>query len=257
MAYLKTDKKSGGTYLRIVESYRDASVRSRKRTLHTLGRLEDYSPEMLQRIGARLYELGGGDLRSLLGDNIEELGRYNYGFYQIYGKIFRNYGLDRVLGHIARGKKLSYDLSNVVLLMLLERLNDPGSKLCNYQNQSEYLGLAPVELHHLYRSLDQLADNHERIQSCIYQSSRDLFNQQLDVVFFDVTTFYFDSDKELEGELRQKGFSKDGKQGKTQVVLGYSSTKTNNPLAMNCIEGTILKAIVLPMHLIGSSGATE
>ena len=77
---------------------------------------------MLQRIGARLYELGGGDLRALIGENIEELGRYNYGFYQLYSKIYRSFGLDRVLGHIVRRKKLSYDLSNVVLLMLLERL---------------------------------------------------------------------------------------------------------------------------------------
>jgi hypothetical protein len=237
MAYLKTDKKSGGTYLRIMESYRDESGHPRKRTLHTLGRVEDYSPEMLQRIGARLYELGGGDLRALLGEDIEELGRYNYGFYQIYSKLYRGYGLDRVLGRIVRRKKLSYDLSNVVLLMLLERLNDPGSKLCNYENQSEYLGLEPIALHHLYRCLDHLADNHLRIQDCIYQSGRDLFNQQLDVVFFDVTTFYFDSEKEIEGQLRQKGFSKDGKIGKTQILFGLLIDKDKQPIGYQIYKG--------------------
>lgn len=237
MAFLKVDKKASGNYIRIAESYRDESGRPKHRTLYQLGRVEDYTPEMLQRIGARLYELGGGDLRALIGENIEELGRYNYGFYQVYHKLYRDYGLDQVLGHIVRRKKLSYDLSNVVLLMLLERLNDPGSKLCNYENQSEYLGLARVELHHLYRALDHLADNHLRIQDCIYQSGRNLFNQQLDVVFFDVTTFYFDSEKEIEGHLRQKGFSKDGKIGKTQILFGLLIDKDKQPIGYQLYKG--------------------
>ena len=237
MAYLKTDKKKEGTYLRIVESYRDEEGVSRKRTLHSLGRVEDYTEEMLQRMGARLYELGGGDLRALIGDNIEELGRYNYGFYQIYHKLYQSYGLDRVLGQISKRKKLSYDLSNAVFLMLLERLNDPGSKLCTWTHQSEYLGIEPVELHHLYRSLDQLADHHERIQGCIYRSGRNLFNQKLDVVFFDVTTFYFDSDKEMEGKLRQKGFSKDGKLGKTQILFGLLIDKDKQPIGYEIYSG--------------------
>ena len=237
MAFVKVDKKASGNYIRIAESYRDETGRPKHRTLYQLGRVEDYTPEMLQRIGARLYELGGGDLRALIGENIEELGRYNYGFYQIYSKLYCGYGLDRVMGQIVRRKKLSYDLSNVVLLMLLERLNDPGSKRNNHENQVEYLGLQPIALHHLYRSLDHLADNHLRIQDCIYQSGRDLFNQKLDVVFFDVTTFYFDSDKEIKGQLGQKGFSKDGKIGKTQILFGLLIDKDKQPIGYELYKG--------------------
>jgi transposase len=237
MAFVKTDKKSSGTYIRIVESYRSDDGPPKQRTLYHLGRVEDYTPEMLQRIGARLIELGGGDLRSLIGDDIEELGRYNYGFHYIYQSLYQGYGLDRVLGRIVRRKKLGYDLSNAVLLMLLERLNDPGSKLANYENQAEYLGIEPVGLHHLYRALDQLADHHEHIQDCIYQSGRNLFNQQLDVVFFDVTTFYFDSDKVHEGSLRQIGFSKDGKLGKTQILFGLLIDKNKQPIGYQLYRG--------------------
>ena len=237
MAYLKTDKKSGGNYLRIVESYRDQEGVSRKRTLHTLGRVEDYSPEMLQRIGARLYELGGGDLRALIGEQIEELGRYNYGFYHIYRGLYESYGLKRVLDRVAKSKKLSYNLANTVLLMVLERLNEPGSKLENYQNQSEYLGLGEISLQHLYRSLDYLSDYSQQIQASIYQQGRNLFNQQLDVVFFDVTTFYFDSSKEQAGSLRQKGFSKDGKIGKTQVLFGLLIDKDKLPIGYELYSG--------------------
>lgn len=67
--------------------------------------------------------------------------------------------------------------------------------------------------------MDKLADYNQLIQKQIYQSGRDLFNQKLDVVFYDVTTLYFDSEAENEDSIRKKGFSKDGKIGKTQTLF--------------------------------------
>jgi hypothetical protein len=52
----------------------------------------------------------------------------------------------------------------------------------------------------------------------VYQKGRDLFNQKLDMVFYDLTTFYFDSNN--EDYFRGKGFGKDGKIGKTIIVFG-------------------------------------
>jgi hypothetical protein len=57
--------------------------------------------------------------------------------------------------------------------------------------------------HHLYRSLEYLAKDSKLIQQHIYQSGRDLFNQKLDEVFYDVTTFYFVAQVEQKKALRQ------------------------------------------------------
>jgi len=121
------------------------------------------------------------------------------------------------------------------VLMLVERLYDPGSKRSNYINQNDYIGPEPVALQHLYRSLDYLADHSRLIENQIFQTSRNLFNQNLDVVFYDVTTFYFESDK--AGGLRQKGFSKDGKQGKVQVLFGLLIDKHRNPVGYRIYKG--------------------
>jgi hypothetical protein len=83
MSFLKVERKSSGTYLRIIESYRDDQGRTRHRIVHSLGKVEDYTAEQLRQIGIRLYELGGGDIKALLEGNTEEVGRYNYGYYQI------------------------------------------------------------------------------------------------------------------------------------------------------------------------------
>jgi transposase len=236
MSFLRIDKKPDGTYLRIVKSKRiDGKVV--KQTLYSLGRAEDYTPSMLKRFGERFYELGGGDPRELLEGAIEELGRYNYGYYQLFRKIFSFYELDKLLQRVVNKHKLEINLTNALMLMLVERLHEPCSKRQNFFNQDEYLGIEKTELHHLYRSLDYLAEYQQQIQNCIYQPSANLFNQQLDVVFYDVTTFYFESDVEHQGALRQKGFSKDGKIGNTQILFGLLIDKHKQPIGYRIYKG--------------------
>ncbi len=93
ISFLRIEKKKSGTYLRILESYRDDRGKTTHRILHNLGKVEDYTPEQLKNIGLKFYELGGGELKHLLGDELEEIGRYNYGYQQVYGKAIENFGL--------------------------------------------------------------------------------------------------------------------------------------------------------------------
>ena len=237
MPFLRIEKKSSGIYLRILESYRDATGKSTNRILYSLGKIDDYTPEQLRRIGIKLYELGGGDIKVFLNGTVEELARYNYGYVQVFGKAMKHYGLDAVIHRIQRSSKIQFDLYNATLLMLIERLHDPCSKRSNWFNQKEYLGIEPTELHYLYRTLDKLADNNKNIQRQIFQTGRDLFNQQLDVVFYDVTTLYFESELEVEGTLRQKGFSKDGKIGNTQILFCMLIDKDKTPIGYRIFKG--------------------
>lgn len=240
MSFLKIERKTSGTYLRIAESYRDEDGKTKHRILHNLGKVTDYTPEQLRSIGIRLYELGGGNIKGLLNGNLEELGRFNYGYSQVYGKALSYYGLDTLLNRIARKHQLSYNFKDAVFLMLLERLQEPCSKRSNYINQLEYAGLEPVYLQHLYRALDKLCDNNEYIQKQIFQTGRNLFNLQLDVVFYDVTTLYFESADEFEAgnrQLRKKGFSKDGKTGNTQILFCMLIDRDKNPIGYQVFKG--------------------
>jgi transposase len=246
MSFLKVECKSSGTYLRIIESYRDDQGRSRHRMVHSLGKVEDYTSEQLRQIGIRLYELGGGDIKALLEGNTEEAGRYNYGYYQIYRKAFKYYQLDHLMRRIAARWKVSFDLDSAVMLMLLERLQEPCSKRSNYANQLDYAGLEPVYLQHLYRALDKLAAENKLIQQQIFQTGRDLFNQTLDVVFYDVTTLYFESEKEVPNSLRQKGFSKDGKIGQTQILFCMLIDADKHPVGYQIFHGNTFEGHTLP-----------
>ena len=237
MPFLRVEKKKSGSYLRILESYRNDDGKATHRILFSLGKVEDYTPEQLRSLGIKLYELGGGEVKNLLKGEIQELGRYNYGYQMIYAKAIRHYGLHDLFRRITKKSKLSFDFHNTLMLMLLERLQEPGSKRSNFLNQNEYLNLPTIELHHLYRALDKLDVNSHLIQQHIFQTGRDLFNSKLDVVFYDVTTFYFESDVEKEGELRQMGFGKDGKIGHTQILFSMLIDKDKNPIGYRVYKG--------------------
>lgn len=237
MAFIRIEKKKSGSYIRIVEGYRDENNQVKHKTLYNLGKVEDYKPEQLQRIGKALIESATGNILDLKEHKIKEIARYNYGFPLIYKQILKLYHLDILLDKYFRHGNLKINIFECVQLMLIERLNDPVSKLSNFKNQQDYLGLQPVELHHLYRSLDYLCENQEPIKLQIFNRYRNLFNHKFDLVFYDVTTFYFESSVEKEGHLRQKGFGKDGKIGNTQVVFGMLIDKNKHPVYYKLYNG--------------------
>jgi transposase len=236
MAFIRKETKKTGTYLRFVESYRDDDGKSRHRTLYNLGRAEDFSPESLKKMGQVLYELGGGKVEELESKQIKETARYNYGFPFVVHKLLKEYSLDKFLQRRINTSGLGFNLIDSVSLLICERLHDPVSKRSNYLNQTDYFGLAKTELHQIYRTLDHLHDSQEQLKHMIYQKGRDLFNQELDVVFYDVTTFYFESDK--EDGFREKGFGKDGKIGNTIVVFGMLIDQNKQPVGYEVYQGT-------------------
>ena len=235
MAFLRQEKKGEATYLRIVQSFRDTDGKIRHRTLFNLGKATDYSPVALKRIGQALYELGGGTLEELEHRMLHELSRFNYGFPLVVGQLLKAYALDTFFNGVSRNKNLGFSLKESVSLLISERLHDPVSKLSNYKNQNDYIGLSAIELHQIYRTLDHLHYQEEFIKQLIYNKGRNLFNQRLDLVFYDVTTFYFDSNK--EDGFREKGFGKDGKIGKTIVAFGLLIDQNKQPVGYEVYHG--------------------
>jgi transposase len=238
MASLSIHKKGNYHYVTVVESFRDPETgKPKSRQLVNLGKVDEKTMKSFRLMGQKLLRLCGESLEQIQERGVKELGRYNYGYVKVVRLMLKGFGLDAFLNKVSKRNKLTYNLLDYVVLMLAERLNEPRSKLSNYNFQTEYLGLGKLELHHFYRSLEYVAHSKEAIQQHIYQSSRDLFNQTLDVVFYDVTTFYFDSEIEKENALRQKGFSKDGKIGNTQVVMGLLIDGDKRPICYQLYKG--------------------
>jgi len=238
MAFLRIEKKKSGTYLRIVKSYKVAG-KTRHKTLHSLGKVEDYSADQLERIASKLLGLAGRRIEDVIGGHLEELGRYNYGYALTIDCLWKIFNLDVLMNRIARRRRFKIDWLSPLKLMIAERMNEPCSKRQSSFNQSEYIGFSDTQipLHHFYRTLDVLSSEEDRLKKHLFKQGRSLFSTVLDVVFYDVTTLYFDSQVEEEEALRQKGYSKDGKAHKTQIVLGLLVDKSRNPISYQIYQG--------------------
>lgn len=88
----------------------------------------------------------------------------------------------------------------------------------------------------IYRYLDKLYDTQkETVQHISFEHTKSLFKGNINVVFYDVTTVYFEIDN--ADELRKTGFSKEGKHRSPQIVLGLLVSKNGYPLAYDIFEG--------------------
>lgn len=204
-----------------------------------MGKVEDYPPQQLENIAKKLLELSGRSIEDVLGEDLKEVGRHNYGYALVIKKLWKVFDMDAWLRKVNNRRRVRFDWLSALELMIAERLNDPCSKLSNYNHQDEYIGFSEkeVELHHFYRCLDVLSEEQESLKEHLFRTQQTLFSQTLDVVFYDVTTLYFESQKEEDSNIRQKGYSKDGKAHKTQVVLGLLVDKMRNPITYQVYRG--------------------
>ncbi len=238
MAFLRSEKKKSGTYLRIIQSYKEDG-KSKHKTLYSLGKVEDYTPDQLERIAKKLMTLAGRDITQLIGDELHELGRYNYGYALMIQKLYGVFNFSVLIRKLKTRSRIRFNWQAALKLMIGERINEPCSKRQVSFHQKEYIGFsdAPVPLHQFYRTLDLLSSQQSLIKQHLFTQQRSLFSNVLDVVFYDVTTLYFDSQEEREESLRQKGYSKDGKAHKTQIVLGLLVDKSRNPISYQIYQG--------------------
>lgn len=73
-----------------------------QKTLYNLGKKDDYSNEQLINIGKKFLELDGEKISNFIDKNTREIGRFNYGFYQLYSKLLKHYNLDKLLQKIEK-----------------------------------------------------------------------------------------------------------------------------------------------------------
>jgi transposase len=119
--------------------------------------------------------------------------------------------------------------------LVIARLCFPASKLKTTDYLRQFQSYI-VDENKIYRYLDKLHNTQkERVQQISYEHTKKILNGNISVVFYDVTTLYFEIDQ--EDELRKTGFSKEGKHQHPQIVLGLLVSMNGYPLAYDIFEG--------------------
>jgi hypothetical protein len=135
-------------------------------------------------------------------------------------------------------KLVGFDVidDDILKHLVTARLCQPSSKAGTVDYLKSYFD-EDVELHKIYRYLDRLHNTlQDKIQHISVTHTKKILGGKIGIVFYDVTTLYFESD--YSDELRERGFSKDGKHALPQVVLGLLVSRGGYPLSWSLFNGS-------------------
>ena len=161
-------------------------------------------------------------------NDVHEIKRVEEGIPQVYGDLFDSLGFNNIL----KNKNHSEILRDLVTLMIF----DPQSKHRSHELLKEKWN-KESSLSSIYRMLDSLSKQEDNVIKIAFDATKKLFpDEKIDVIFFDVTTLYFESTEQDE-DLKAFGFSKDCKFNQVQVVLALATTKEGLPIGYKVFKG--------------------
>ena len=249
--YITTPKrKNGSAVVRLVECFREKG-KVKTRIVKTIGQSKDpeiieyYKKTALKLLDEhkkgliKLSDLAWKmpiDLNRFLGKD-----RHNNGFEDILGSIYKQLGF----GPLLKRQRSNSVLNDILKFSVLMRAFSPSSKLRSCYLLKEYFN-KDFSHKQILNMMDCLFEREGEIRDQIFRSiSRG--KDTMDMLLFDVTTLYFESVR--SDDLRDFGYSKDGKFNEVQVVLAVLSNEEGLPVAYEVFsgrtgEGKTMKAVL-------------
>jgi len=162
--------------------------------------------------------------------SISEVKRINTGMEDVFGEIYSQMDFEDLI----KGTRKDIEWNDTLKQVVLAQLFNPDSKRKTSNEVLKDLD-KEIPLEKIYRMMDHLVPLETEIKQKIFQSSMSLLDYEVDVLFFDVTTLYFESFD--SDELRDFGFSKDCKFKETQIVLALVTNNQGVPLTYEIFPG--------------------
>jgi transposase len=247
--YLRTTqrrRKDGSTtrYVQLAHNRRVNGV-TQAEVLVKLGREEDLDLDGLRRLAASIGRFCDGDgagagLDGAPGEFDVVASRPLGGAWLLDG-LWRKLGVDRALAGVLGPRRFSTDVERVLFALVANRALAPCSKLAaaEWATQDAHIpSLEAMDEDQAYRAMDLLveADTEGKVQEAVFFACADLLNLEVDLLFFDTTSTYFERDEPdpsgADGEpaFRAYGHSKDHRPDLPQVVIGLAVTREGIPV---------------------------
>jgi len=236
----KTVKQKGKAYQyhQVVENYR-VNGKIRQKIIFSLGK--DIDTKSVAKLTECLSDLVPDiELINLKADNpeISPVWSKEYGLPFVYKRLSEDCGLDKIISEIKSKHKIQFDLVKVVFSLILNRIMEPASehKTANHWNKKIYDEYVEgIDLQHLYRGVKIISKHKEEIEEKLFLKERNLFNQSIDLAFFDTTSTYLSG--EMSEALAQYGYSKDKRPDKKQILVGCILGSNNLPIGCEIWPG--------------------
>jgi len=249
----KKEKKNGKTAVQVVESYRRGDKVNQKIVRHVGQAVNEKEIEVLMNLGKAIIEeikeerqpslplfkpeklIDKKEQKAEVEDdvllkNLKEEQRVNDGIGDVFGRLYTDLGFDNII----KGTRKDKEWNAILKACVISRLANPVSKRRTASLLERDFGIR-IPLEKIYRMMDHLAENEMIVKKHIEKTTLSLFRKKVEVLFFDVTTLYFESFE--PDDLRKSGFSKDNKVNETQIMLALVTTNRGMPVTYKIFPG--------------------
>ena len=230
--------KNGKTYIhyQIAHSYRE-NGKVRHKLIANLGRLSERDVDSLirglQKIKEKPISLEHARLRHKKVLLFAEIA--------VLEHLWQQLDLGAIISECAgeRLEDVQFDLAAYLKLMIFCRLLHPGSelKLTEWFSDIYFPDLRVLEYHKLLRSLGYAMRIKDEVERKLFDRQKDLFHLTVDVVFYDITSTYFEADGPA---IAKSGYSRDKRGDRNQVLIALAMTKEGFPIGHEVLEGNRL-----------------
>ena len=226
------------------------------KVVHSFGRadrLDRAALERLVRSIRRVLEADGGEAPARekgRAGAIEIEASFELGVVHVVEQLWARLGIGQAITARLAADERRAPHAAALLAMAAQRLARPSSKLACHQRWLDRVWLPAAKnlsLGQLYRALDVLAEHGDAIEQEVFWHSVDLFKLDVDLLFYDATTAWFECDEEdvashqwrglTFAPLRRRGHSKEGRDNDPQVVIALAVTRDGVPVRSWVLPG--------------------
>ena len=240
------------SYYALAESVWNPDAKRREaNVVHSFGRADQLDRGELERLVKsinRVLEDGNDDADSSPTSSnrpeIEIERVFELGVVLAARSLWEELGVGPAIRRCAEQAKLTAPHETALFAMAANRLEDPVSKLACAERWLPDIAWLPdaagLAVDQCYRALDFLAVWAEEIEREVFLKAADLFRLDVDLIFYDTTTAYFEIDEPDENEqewggriyapLRRRGHSQEGRDNQPQAIIALAVTRDGMPV---------------------------
>ena len=245
--FVKVTTSGPRRYVQLVESYRDDAGRVKKRTVATLGRLDQLTGELdcvidgLLKVSGRApqHAQASAAAAAISASCLSFESARALGNVWTLTEIWKELGFSD-LRRVFRRTRHTIDVEALIRIMVLNRLCDPDSKL-GVLRWLQTVALPDIDVkalthQHLLRSMDALMDSQDAVDDVVAKLLRPLVDQDLSMAFYDMTTIRAEGLATMPGDVRKFGMAKEGLIAR-QFMLGVVQTAEGLPIYHEVFDG--------------------
>ena len=267
------------SYYALAESVWNPDAKRREaNVVHSFGRADQLDRAELERLVKSINRVlddgnDAADKPATSSDRPEiEIERvFELGVVLAARALWEELGIGRAIRRCAEQAKLIAPHETALFAMAANRLDDPVSKLACAERWLPDIAWLPdaagLAVDQCYRALDFLAVWAEAIEREVFLKTADLFSLDVDLIFYDTTTAYFEIDEPDEDEqefagrlyapLRKRGHSKEGRDNQPQVIIALAVTRDGMPVRSWVLPGNTADVMTVARQAFRQHGLTH